>query len=146
MKKTPIITGLLLIALLVLVGTVAAHPINFRAHLSGAADTGSQGQGQAKFQLDHNELNDTTAAHIHFSEVPGGSGPIFVSLCGAFGPPPIPVDDCGGPGHPASGSLSLSDQQVSDLMDMISQNRAYVNVHSTVFPAGEIRGQIEISP
>ena len=156
MKKTPLIITFLLISLFVLAGTVMAHPVNFKAHMSAAAGVDSAGQGQAKFQLDHNDLSfimpvsilngDTTAAHIHISQTPGGNGGIFVSLCGEFGPPPIPVADCGGPGNPARGSITLSDEQVATLMEAIAANKAYVNVHTPAVPSGEIRGQIVAAP
>jgi hypothetical protein len=156
MKKTPLILTFLLILLLALAGTAFAHPQNFKAHMSASSGVDSSGQGQAKFQLDHNELDfimpvsrlndDTTAAHIHISETPGGNGGIFVSLCGAFGPPPIPVADCGGPGHPAKGSVTLNDEQIDTLKAAIAENRAYVNVHTTAVPSGEIRGQITANP
>lgn len=156
MKKTPLLIPFLLIFLLVLAGTVFAHPVNFRAHMSAAPGIESLGQGQAKFQLNDNELSfimpvsklngDTLAAHIHFSQNPGGNGPPVISLCGTFGPPPIPVADCGGPGNPAKSSLTLSDEQVDALMLAISENRAYVNVHTTAVFAGEIRGQIVANP
>ena len=156
MNKKPILITFLLISLLLFAGSVVAHPVNFRAHMSAASGVDSNGQGQAKFQLDHNELKfimpvsklngDTTAAHIHISNDPGGNGGIFVSLCGAFGPPPIPVADCGGPGNPAKGSIGLSDDQINTLMEAIATNRAYVNVHTTEVPSGEIRGQVVISP
>jgi hypothetical protein len=156
MKKTPLLIAFLLISLLVLAGTVFAGPVNFRAHMSAAPGVDSQGQGQAKFQLNNNELSfimpvsrlngDTLAAHIHFSETPGGNGPPVISLCGQFGPPPIPVADCGGPGNPAKGSVTISDEQVNNLMEAIANNRAYVNVHTTDVPPGEIRGQVVANP
>jgi hypothetical protein len=156
MKKTPLIISFLLISLIVLAGTAIAHPVNFRAHMSAAAGVDSTGQGQAKFQLDHNDLSfimpvsklngDTTAAHIHISQTPGGNGGIFVSLCGALGPPPIPEAECGGPGNPAKGSITLSDEQAATLMEAIAANKAYVNVHTTAVPSGEIRGQIVAAP
>ncbi len=156
MKKTPFLITFLLIFLLVLAGSVFAHPTNFKAHMSAAPGVDSRGQGQAKFQLNHNELSfimpvsrlngDTLAAHIHFSQEPGGNGPPVISICGTFGPPKIPVADCGGPGHPAKGSVSLSDEQVDALMLAIAENRAYVNVHTTAVPPGEIRGQVVANP
>jgi hypothetical protein len=156
MKKISIATALLLITLLAIAGSVAAHPVNFRAHMTASPGVDSQGQGQANFRLDHNELNfimpvsklngNTLAAHIHFSETSGGNGPPVISLCGSFGPPPIPVADCEGPGNPAKGSITLSDELAAELMTAIAENRAYVNVHTTDVPPGEIRGQITISP
>jgi len=156
MKKISITTVLLLTTLFAIAGTVAAHPANFRAHMEAASGVDSQGQGQANFRLDDNVLNfimpvsklngDTLAAHIHFSETSGGNGPPIISLCGSFGPPPIPVTDCGGPGNPAKGSTTLSNELAAELMAAIAENRAYVNVHTTEVPSGEIRGQITVSP
>ena len=156
MKTRAILFGLLLITLLLVTGTVLAHPQNYRAHLSQAAGAETNGQGQAKLQLDHGELSfilalsqlegETRAAHIHYSEEPGGNGPPVISLCGAFGPPPVPVANCGGPGHPAKATVTLSEDQVSELMAAIAENRAYVNVHTTAAPSGEVRGQLEMNP
>lgn len=156
MKKTSLLIAFLLISLLVMAGAVFAHPVNFRAHMSAASGVDSHGQGQANFRLNHNELNfimpvsrlngDTLAAHIHISEEPGGNGPPVISLCGGFGPLPIPVANCGGPGNPAKGSVTLSDDQIDALMEAIATNKAYVNVHTTDVPAGEIRGQVVANP
>jgi len=158
MKKKLFLIGLMMITLLAFSGTAAAHPQNFRAHLKAASGVASRGQGQANFQLDHDQLSfvlavsklaadsETTAAHIHISADPGGNGGIFISMCGSFGPPPIPVETCGGPGHPAKGSISLSEDQVAELMTAIAENRAYVNVHTNFAPGGEVRGQLVINP
>lgn len=159
MKKKAVLFGsLLIIALLVATGTALAHPHNFRAHLSQAAGIPieTNGQGQAKFQLNHGELSfilalselegETLAAHIHYSDTPGGDGAPVISLCGGFGPAPIPVADCGGPGHPAKGTTTLSEAQVTELMTAIAENRAYVNVHTTAHGPGEVRGQVEMNP
>ena len=156
MKKTTFLIAFMLISLLMFAGSVVAQSVKFKAHMSAAAGVDSNGQGQVNFRLDHNDVKfimpvsklngDTTAAQIHISNVPGGNGGIFVSLCGAFGPPPIPVTDCGGPGHPAKGTFSLSDEQVDILMEAIATNRAYVNVHTTAVGSGEIRGQLVANP
>lgn len=128
-------------------GTAAVH---LGAHLTGA-NTLSRGQGQANFKLSGGDLSfvlalselvaPPTAAHIHVSATPGGNGPPVVSLCGAFGPPPIPVAECQGPGA-VRGMTSLSDVQMANLLTAVSENRAYVNVHTTAFPPGEVRGQV----
>lgn len=124
--------------------------VHLGAHLTGA-HTGSRGNGQANFELSGGDLSfvlalsrlvgDATAAHIHISATPGGNGPPVVSLCGAFGPPPIPVAECQGPGA-VRGMTSLSDLQMADLLTAVSEDRAYVNVHTTAFPPGEVRGQV----
>ena len=37
---------------------------------------------------------------------------------------------------------SLKGKEISDLVDLINAGRAYVNVHTSQYPGGEIRGQI----
>jgi hypothetical protein len=153
MKRKLIVVGIMLVTLLVISGTAAAHPQNFGVHLSAVPGVETHGQGQAKFQLDHGELSfvlalsklngTATAAHIHISDEPGDSGPPVISLCGAFGPAPIPVEVCGGPGHPAKGSVSLDESQAEMLMNAIAEDRAYVNVHTTEHGAGEVRGRLQ---
>ena len=154
MKTKAVLFAVLLIALLLVAGTALAHPQNLRAHLSASEGVDTNGQGQAKFQLnDSGELSfvlalsrqegDPLAAHIHYATEPGGTGAPVISLCGAFGPPPIPVTDCGGPGHPAKGSVALTADQIDELMTAVEENRAYVNVHTTAHTASAIRGPVE---
>jgi hypothetical protein len=67
-------------------------------------------------------------AHIHIGQrrVNGG---ISVFLCG--NPPTQGID-------PTSGTVNEFDE----LVDMLRQEVAYVNVHSSRFPGGEVRGQV----
>ncbi|MEP6514006.1 MAG: CHRD domain-containing protein, partial [Parafilimonas sp.] len=100
--------------------------------------TGSTAIGSVKALLDKGTdsvfvtgnyfgLSDTpTAAHIHRAPV-GVAGPVIVSL-NARG------SDTGA----VSGAGLLV---ASDVMEMVNGN-TYVNVHSSLFPAGEIRGQL----
>ena len=90
------------------------------------------------------------AAHIHFGQ-PQNTGSVVVFFCGGGGRPACPD----GPGH--SGSVSGTWTAV-DILPVPSQNVAagdfagfvrilrvhlgYANVHTTVFPGGEIRGQV----
>jgi hypothetical protein len=90
------------------------------------------------------------AAHIHFGQ-PQNTGSVVVFFCGGGGRPACPD----GPGH--SGSVSGTWTAV-DILPVPAQNVAagdfagfvrilrvhlgYANVHTTVFPGGEIRGQV----
>ncbi|HJW43568.1 MAG TPA: CHRD domain-containing protein [Geothrix sp.] len=69
-----------------------------------------------------------TAAHIH-DGAPGVAGPVIIPLTGGTaGVWTVPA------------STVLTDAQYASLQ----ANNYYVNVHSTAFPAGEIRGQIDL--
>jgi subtilisin family serine protease len=68
-------------------------------------------------------LTDVTAAHIH------------VGAFGENGPPVITLDHTQ---NPMVGSETLAEAQVADLMNHLY----YVNVHTSAYPAGEIRGQM----
>lgn len=93
-----------------------------------------------------------TQAHIHFGKihVPGG---IIAFLCTNLGNGPAGTPTC--PPGPATvtGTLTAASvvgptaQNVASgvfdgLEDALTSNTAYANIHTTTFPAGEIRGQI----
>jgi hypothetical protein len=99
------------------------------------------------YTLSYSALSSTAHfAHIHIGQA-GANGAVIVFLCGGGGKP-----DC-----PTSGSVSgkltsgdvkaIADQGVTatnfhELLIALRSGVAYVNVHSTNFPSGEIRGQI----
>jgi hypothetical protein len=129
-------------------------------HLSGGNEVpanDSIAQGQAVFQLSedgaslHFKLNianihNVTQAHIHLGP-PDGTGGIVVWLYPS-GPPAvlIPGRSQGtlAEGTITAGSLvgALAGDTLEDLLDHIRANNAYVNVHTSQFLPGEIRGQI----
>ena len=102
------------------------------ADASGAASvTLNEGQGEVCFSLDWAGIDGTVvAAHIHVGPA-GVAGPVVVPLfAGAFS---------------GTGSASACVSGVSEeLIKAIRQDPAgyYVNIHSTVFPAGAVRGQL----
>jgi hypothetical protein len=93
-----------------------------------------------------------TQAHIHFGS-PSQSGGISVFLCTNLGNGPAGTQACPAEGTvrgtitaedvigPAAQSLAAGDFEA--LVDAIRADSTYVNVHTTGFPAGEIRGHIE---
>ncbi len=156
MKRFP---TLLAIALLAVMSTVSqAATINFTAFIDesqevdgkGTADqaddvlapTGSAAKGVGVFELDTvtnilsyeilytDVLLDApeTAAHIHGAADPGKNADVIF---------PLPVGD-----YKAGVTVALTPAQVTEL----TANRWYVNIHSSAFPNGEIRGQIVAVP
>jgi hypothetical protein len=77
-----------------------------------------------------------TQAHIHFG-ARGLSGGISVWLCGtATNPGPAGTPDCGG------SAAGIAAGEFAEILDALESGVAYANVHSTKYPPGEIRGQI----
>lgn len=141
--------------------SASEHPRNFRAHLSGSEEVppvDTRARGQAVFQVvdDGAELGfklivanieNVQQAHIHIAP-PGENGPVVAWLFPSAPPPTllpgrtdgvlsqgtITDDDLVGP---------LAGMSLDDLLQAIADGNAYVNVHTTQFPGGEIRGQIE---
>ena len=81
------------------------------------------------FQLNYsNLLGPTTASHIHRAAA-GINGPVVYPLAGA--------------GFP-SGFLGQVNINPADLPDLLNQ-RMYVNIHTSIFPGGEVRGQVTVT-
>jgi hypothetical protein len=100
------------------------------------------------YQLTYSGLSSVaTAAHIHFAQR-GVNGGVVAFPCGGGGKPACPPN--GGTVNgtiTASDILAVAEQGVAagdfaGVVRAIQSGTAYVNVHSTQFPAGEIRGQI----
>jgi hypothetical protein len=130
----------------------------FSATLSGENEvppTESNATGVAQFQLSDGDdgqevaysvnltgFDDITAAHIH-SGNEGENGPIVATLSEgeeADGDSVelqftgnIQTNDLAGP---------LEDSEIADLVDLMNNGSAYVNVHTEIYPDGAIRGQI----
>jgi len=136
-------------------------PHNLRTHLSGDEEVpvrDTSAQGQAIFQVNSDgsaisyklivaNIENVTQAHIHLG--PAGMNGGIVAWLYPAGPPSqlIPGRTQGtlGEGEITASSLvgALSGQPLSALLDAMRNGGAYVNVHTSQFPPGEIRGQIE---
>lgn len=132
----------------------------FKAHLTGdqevpAAETRATGQANFKLSKDGTELQfklivaniqNVTMAHIHLAPV-GVNGGVVVWLYPS-GPPAalIPGRTNGilAEGVITESSLvgSLAGGTLDDLISSLEDGNAYVNVHTSAYPGGEIRGQI----
>ena len=75
-------------------------------------------------------VGDETAAHIHGPAVKGENGPV---LFGIVNPG---EDELGSPKFGFVGPFT------EDERDSLNRGLLYINVHSSMFPGGEIRGQI----
>ena len=136
-------TYLALLAMLLSPMAANADLISLEATLDGAqanagAGTGSTATGLAAITFNDvtnmlswdiswsGLLGDLTAAHFHGAAPPGANAGVqvfFLSLA---------------PGNPSIGSTIITDLQAADLLAGLW----YINIHSTLHPGGEIRGQV----
>jgi hypothetical protein len=138
-------------------GAVSNH---FIAPMSGdqevpPADTRARGQTTFTLSEDGSELSyrlivanlhNVTQAHIHLAPA-GANGPVVLWLYPAG--PPAQLIPGRSSGVLATGTVTaadlvglLEDQPLSALIEEMRAGNAYVNVHTSQFPPGEIRGQI----
>jgi hypothetical protein len=134
---------------------------NFVAHLSGdqeVPERATLATGQAIFQLSKDgtelsyklivaNLENLHMAHIHLAPA-GTNGGVVVWLYPS-GPPAALIPGTTN-GILAQGVITnanlvgaLAGQTLADLIAHFNNGNAYVNVHTTLYPGGEIRGQIK---
>jgi len=151
------------------VGTVAVAQgfVNVRASLSGynevvAVSTSGNGTFTARIdaanqRIDYEESYDglegsVTQSHIHFG-APGTNGAISVFLCSNLGNGPAGTQPCPPPPATISGTITAADVigpgaqgiapgQFDELVAAIRAGATYVNIHSTTWTGGEVRGQL----
>ena len=148
---------------------LAAQAQHFVAFLSGyqevpSVSTPAEGVFQVHvssdrshfdYVLQYKNLQGTVQqAHIHFAQT-AVNGPIVVWLCGtATNPGPAGTQPC-----PQQGTLNgsigaaqvlasppaqqLAAGEVDELVRAMRNGAAYVNVHTSLSPGGEIRGQVK---
>ena len=131
---------------------------SFSAALSGSANK-SNSTGTAKFLVNENNsqisywinvtgIRKINQAHIH-NGTTGQDGDIVVSLLsnsksakGNATPPKIGFN-----GNITNGDLRgpMQGKDISDLITLMGNGSAYVNIHTDKYPKGAIRGQISSS-
>lgn len=136
------------------------------ATLRGAISTAAKGSFEARiddalqvinYELTYQGLEGTvTQAHIHFGQRHTVGG-ITVWLCQTAGTPAPAAVAAATPFCPAEGTVigtilpaqvltvagqGLDAEEFDELLRAIRAGATYANVHSTLFPPGEIRGQI----
>ena len=106
---------------------------------SGSATISIEGD-EIVYRVEVTDLENVLVSHIHVGEV-GANGPVNMNLCNTDETP-----DCqGGTGVLVESSNGVTQGGISfdSLVSAIRAGNAYVNVHTTQNPNGEIRGQLE---
>ena len=129
---------------------------NFTAVLNEAnvvgGGTGSTATGVASFSVVGETLlynisvvglADVTQAHIHGAAA-GANGGIIQSLCVTDDAPPCATGTV--TGVLVAGAGTRSRIPFDSLVVLMRNGNAYVNVHTSAFPGGEIRGQVATTP
>lgn len=156
------VTVVLMLAALLAVPAVSAtgQPTTYVAPLSSAEEVptnDSRARGQAVFQLSADgtsidyrlivaNIHNVTQAHIHVAPA-GANGPVIAWLYP--NDPPAQLIPGRFNGILAQGTITEGDlvgqfagDALSDLVELLEAGETYVNVHTSQFPGGEIRGQI----
>lgn len=119
---------------------------SFQAQIDDAA-------GTVSYVLRYSGLEGSVQqAHVHMGQRSANGG-IAVFLCSNLADPPPGTPGCPTPAGTVSGvfqagdvigpsSQGIASGEFDELLRAIRGGAAYVNIHSTLVPAGEIRGQL----
>jgi hypothetical protein len=131
-----------------------------------AVSTGASGKFAATVRVHHGKIwwklhyegltDNVTQAHIHFAQRDVNGG-IAVWLCSNVPTAPAGTQPCPAPPATISGVATEADVvgpadqgiapgQFDELVAAMRAGLTYANVHSSAFPAGEIRAQLEPAP
>jgi hypothetical protein len=121
----------------------------------------SNDESRIDWELTYSHLEGAIQqAHIHIGNV-GVNGGISVFLCTNLGNGPAGIQPCPAPPATISGTILAADVspnipatqaarnqglntgEIDELIRAIRAGATYVNVHSTTWPGGEIRSQID---
>ncbi|MDQ4017226.1 MAG: CHRD domain-containing protein [Thermoproteota archaeon] len=127
-----------------LTGASEVPPVETNA--SGFADLDVEmedGQRVVDYHLYVSNIDRVTQAHIHQGNS-SENGPIIVPIFNASSTPTGPVTGQLAEGHitPANFVGPLQGKQLDDLIALMQNGTAYVNVHTEQNPQGEIRGTV----
>jgi hypothetical protein len=156
---------------IILVALIAVFPYAMKqltAMLSGyeevpAISTAASGVFRAQISRNEREISytlsysalegDITQSHIHLGQ-PNVNGGISVFLCSNLPNPPAGTQACPPPPATIAGTIRATDVigpeaqgiargEFAELIQAIRAGQTYVNVHTTKFPGGEVRSQID---
>src|SRR5215218_4201149 len=139
--------------------TMAANP-DFDARLTGASEVPpvqtiasgladldveiEDGQRVVDYQLSVSNISGVTQAHIHQGNS-SENGPIIVPLFNASTPTgPVTGQIAEGQITAANFVGPLQGRQLDDLIALMQNGTAYVNVHTEQNPQGEIKGTVKL--
>lgn len=116
---------------------------------------------QVDWTLSYSDLEGAVQqAHVHFGQA-GVNGGITVFLCTNLGNGPAGTQPCPAPPATISGTIVAADVspnipataaartqglntgEMDEFIDALRAGSLYVNVHSTMWPGGEVRSQID---
>jgi hypothetical protein len=113
----------------------------------------SRSDDEIRYELTYSALQgNVTQSHIHFAQK-SVNGAISVFLCSNLGNGPAGTQPCP-PSGTVTGTIRPADVtglaagqgiaagEFAELVKALRAGVAYTNVHSTVWPGGEIRGQL----
>ena len=150
-------------------GAIAGDRAQLRTSLTGYEEVpaiSTTGGGQFKAVIDHDSdrilyevsyadlEGNVLQSHIHFGQK-GVNGGISAFLCTNLGNGPAGTPPCAPPPATATGEITpavvtgganaqgIEPGAYDELVAALRAGVAYANVHTSKWPAGEIRGQIE---
>jgi hypothetical protein len=106
-------------------------------------------------QVSYSDLEGpVTQAHVHFGQK-SVSGGVSFFFCSNLPSPPTGTPPCPSPSGTVTRTIIAADivgpapqgifrGELTEVIDAIRAGMAYCNVHSTRYPDGEIRGQLEL--
>lgn len=132
---------------------VAPPPTLYIAKLTPQSGVQSLGSGNSTLQLSGDELSATvrfsysnlsspeTSKHIHGPADPGQNAGVLLDLDPPFPPNLTPNPD----GSYTWVFVDVGNTTVAQIVDAIKTGRTYINIHSSNYPAGEIRGHYQLA-
>lgn len=143
MKKNTLLQIMIVLALLALTSIAADGGRPFTTTLTGAAEVPGpgdpDGSGTASVRLNPGQEEVCFELSVSNIALPATGAHIHVGTADVAGPVVVPLTAPDASGT-SSGCVSADRDLIIDIMQ--NPEGYYVNVHSTEFPAGAVRGQL----